>query len=320
MIFDGSSVILSLASIEFDDYCKDLVGGAELTKASQALLLMLSKTQFIQSAQYMAMDVQGEAAIARRGELRREESEATATWALEAIPKLKDQNFWIPIIASRYHGVSVADLVNTSGFVALFNSESPFDIAIGNARPCFAEEIVIRYAAGSATADDRKALAATGRIVALKHELELSVPCVDIKWMNSQVGQSVLTPFFLNTPHRRPDTGYYDRYIEDLTMPDRSFSDPQEADPDIYLGAASLLLAFAEAEYWEFSDLSTDELSSLALGPIAGLEGLLLVRFADADLSESHLRARIGLPSAYMKILLAWSEGSLNFTWESSDY
>ena len=321
MIFDGSSIILSLASTAFDDYCKELVAGPDFARAAQALLLMLSKTQFIQSAQYMAMEVQGEEAIARRAELRGESAGAvTPSWALEAIPALRARNFWIPIIASRYHGVDVEDLIKISGFAGLFNSESPFDIAIESARSCFAEEIVVRYVTGSATLDDRRSLAETGRIVRRIYNSSPSVPQVDVKWMNSRVGGSVLTPFFLNTPNRRPDVGYYDRYLNGLTTSDRSFNEAQEPDPDVYLGAASMLMTFAEAEYWEFSDLSADELSSLTLGPVAGLEGLFLVRFAGPDLPESHLRARIGMPSSDMDILISWSDGSLDFTWESSDY
>jgi len=319
-VFSTSSLIYGLASAAFDDYCKTLIQSSDLQVASRGLLLMLAKRQFIQAAQYSITVTQSESAlssVAQKSE--KAVADLDFSWPLENLMRLSQHNFWLLIIAARYHGLPLRDLFAESGLDALFNGESPFDVTIVGARPCFAVEVLMRYINGEASLDDRGLLADVGCSVRQMYASSGNVPNVDTSWLaGPKLEDAVIKRYFLNSSDTRADEGYYDKYYN--SVDERSIAEDyvREQDNDVILGAAIFLFILSEGEKWQLADLSADHVARLSLGPVQFLEGLLLRRYSDIELLDKHLARRIRLPRKDMELLTVWSVGHVSFRlWES---
>ena len=312
LIFNSTPVILSVASAAFDDYCHQLIAGADSTTASSALLMQLSKAQFIESSRLSVMD--GERATI--GNLHQLDSYKVASEhdvSREEIERLSRENFWVPIIAARYGDLGLQWLLEVAGIGAFFNSESPFDVLISSAKPCLAEDLILRYVAGNSTSGDREVLCNIGRMMRATYKEGRNLAVVEADWLTkSDTGASIVKGYFLNTPGRGPEDGYYDRYFYD----DGIYAEPcEERNLDVILGAAVVLCIFAECEIWEMTDLSSDRLASLDLGPVCGLEGVYLTAFGAESIDANHLRSRTGLDLSDIELLLAWARNDVRFTY-----
>jgi hypothetical protein len=313
-MFSSSSVIHDVVSAVFDEYCTILIADNDLETASCGLLLTLAKTQFIDSARYSASSTQGEEVLRPRAKISKQHSSSSEpSSALQSLPRLAGENFWLPIIAARYHNSALVDLFASAGMAGLFNAESPFDVVIAGARPCFAIEIIARYVAGEPTVDDLALIAKVGDYVRSNYTSASTRPLIDPDWyQGSDLGGIVIVKYFLNVPGGRPDGGYYDSYWNG--GPDNAYDAfPRESDPCIALGVIIMMCICAEIEQWDLEDLSSDKVASLALGPVTHAEGLFLRRFGGLYLPNEHLTKRIALPTKDMDLLLRWSRDELSF-------
>jgi len=315
-IFSSSSVMNDLASAAFDEYCKDLIEDMNLETASRGLLLMLAKPQFIQSARYSAGDTEPFGPPESRGvALAPKTSGADLAFALENLEALGAYNFWLPIVAARYHGLPLTELFRISGLASLFNAESPFDVAIVGARPCFGVEILTRYLGGSETADDRNVMKEFGSYVRQFYQENEDVPEVERAWLSdSNVGCLVIRAYFLNSVGVTANEGYYDKYETGEIADDGELAGcSREADSAVAFGAAIVLCVISEAEEWSVNDLSADSRARLDLGPVTFLEGLFLGRFSGDHLPEEHLIRRLKFSPAECELLLDWSRHEISF-------
>ena len=314
LIFDSSPVILSIASKAFDRYCRKLILEADFATASRALLMLLSKFQFVESSKFSIMGAERSmGALELPNRLNNGDSDVMPHLPSDTIELLARENFWVPIIVTQHNYRGIAWLLNYAGLTALFNADSPFDVLIDLARPCLAEELILRYVSGNAVTDDRDALREIGRLVRTAYVDPKNVALVELNWLvQSRLGTSIVMGHFLNNPGLGVENGYYDRYWSEDDIEDEPCT---ENDLDVVLGAAAVLCIFAESEDWDMQDLSADRLASLALGPVAGLEGIYLMRYGGENITAKHLRARTGLGSADVELLLAWAKGSVSFTY-----
>ena len=314
LIFDSSPVILSIASSAFDARCRQVILKGDPTTASKALLMLLSKQQFIDSSRLSVMDSQRHVSAKELPvSLTSDGSGALRNLPSDTIELLSRENFWVPIIATRYNHRGMTWLLLNAEFDALFNADSPFDELIDLARPCLAQELIIRYLSGSATDDDREALRIIGRRASAANS-KGEVFKIDQKWLlQSTVGASIIRGYFLNSVGLGPDDGYYDRYWLEGGIEDEPC---EERDLNVLFGAAIILCIFDECEDWDMSDLSADRLASLALGPVGGLEGIYLMRHGSEEISAEHLNDRTRLGSSEIGLLLEWVNGTVRFTYE----
>ena len=164
-------------------------------------------------------------------------------WADSHVERLSHYNFWLPIEAARKGVWTMHCSFQVAGISCLFNSDSAFDLEAHQLRRSFAEDLLIRYVAGSATPADGLVFAEVGGLARRLFRSDDLFHLVDSNWFaGSKVGEAVVVPYFLNSP------------ANDAAS--LNYKGAAEADNDVLLGVGMMLCIFAEAENWQLADLS----------------------------------------------------------------